>query len=188
MENENPVVNPTPPLNPYVHGPAPYGRPGPPAKSPLLAAFWSALIPGLGHIYVGVYQRAIIIFVVWVGIFSSTVGAHGGELGVLVPMTVFTWLFNIFDAYRQATLAVWGMPEEAPVAVDRGQGGLTFGIALFVVGLYGLLRKYFEIDLSILLDHWYVVVMAAGAWLIWQAFSATKKTAAKAVAGDETGG
>lgn len=179
MENPDSVAPAVPPVHPYTAGHGPYGRPpGPPSKSPLLAAFWSALIPGLGHVYVGIYQRAMIIFVVWVGIFSSTVGAEGGELGVLVPMTVFTWLFNIFDAYRQATLAMWGEPEEIPNLRERGKSGLTFGIALFVIGLYGLLRKYFEIDLSILLDHWYLVVMAAGGWLIWQAWSASSGSAA----------
>ena len=180
MENHDSVATSVPPVAPYPSGPMPYGRPGPPSKSPLLAAFWSALIPGLGHVYVGIYQRAMIIFVVWVGIFSSAVGAEGSELGVLVPMTVFTWLFNIFDAYRQATLAMWGEPEEIPNVRERGKSGLTFGIALFVIGLYGLLRKYFEIDLSILLDHWYLVVMAAGGWLIWQAWSASKSAGSSA--------
>lgn len=173
--NHDPVASPVPPRPNYA--PAPYPAPGPAAKSPLLAAFFGAIMPGLGHVYVGVYQRALILFVIWVGIFSSTVGAHGDELGALVPITVFVWLFNIFDAYRQATFAVWGEPEDLKVlSRDRGKNGLTFGIALFAIGLYGLLRKYFEIDLSILLDHWYLVVMGVGGWLIWQAVAAAKAT------------
>jgi hypothetical protein len=170
-DNEIPAARP-------AYPPATYVRTGPPQKSPLLAAFFSFMVPGLGHIYVGLYQRAVIIFAVWVAIFASAIdNSNNTEMGVLVPLMVFIWLFNIFDAYRQATFAVWGEPEEIQAASrERGKNGLTFGIALFALGVYGLLRKYFEIDLSILLDNWYLIVMVAGGWLIWQAISATKAT------------
>lgn len=178
METDNEIQ--APPARP-AYPPAPYVPTGPAPKSPLLAAFFSFLVPGLGHIYVGMYQRAVIIFAAWVAIFSSSIdNDNSSEMGVLVPLMVFIWLFNIFDAYRQATFAVWGEPEEIKAATrERGKSGLTFGIALFALGLYGLLRKYFEIDLSFLLDHWYLVVMVVGGWLIWQAVAASKASTAE---------
>lgn len=168
---------PAPPRPNYV--PAPYRLPGPAPKSPMLAAFFSVLMPGLGHIYVGVYQRAMMIFLVWIGVFGATINAEGTEIGMLVPVLVFLWLFNVFDAYRQATFAVWGEPEEIQALTrDRGRNGLSFGIALLGIGLYGLLRKYFELDLSFLLDHWYLLVMAAGGFMVWQAIAASRSAAA----------
>lgn len=174
-DNEIPAA-PAAPHPGYV--PVPYVRTGPAPKSPLLAALFSFFVPGLGHIYVGLYQRAVIIFAVWVAIFASSIdNDRPTEMGVLVPLMVFIWLFNIFDAYRQATFAVWGEPEEIKaVARERGKSGLTFGIALFALGVYGLLRKYFEIDLSFLLDNWYLVVMVVGGWLIWQAVAASRSS------------
>jgi hypothetical protein len=178
MDHDNEI--PAAPAAPRpAYPPVPYQPTGPAPKSPLLAAFFSFLLPGLGQIYVGLYQRAMIIFAAWVAIFSSSIDNESStEMGVLVPLMVFVWLFNVFDAYRQATFAVWGEPEEIKAAArERGKSGLTFGIALFALGLYGLLRKYFEIDLSFLLDHWYLVVMVVGGWLIWQAVAASRATA-----------
>lgn len=180
MDHDNEI--PAAPAAPRpAYPPVPYAPTGPAPKSPLLAAFFSFLVPGLGHIYVGLYQRAVIIFAAWVAIFSSSIdNENSSEMGVLVPLMVFIWLFNIFDAYRQATFAVWGEPEEIKAATrERGKSGLTFGIALFALGLYGLLRKYFEIDLSFLLDHWYLVVMVVGGWLIWQAVAVSKASTAE---------
>lgn len=163
---------------PATYPPATYPPPGPSAKSPMLAAFFSVLMPGLGHVYVGLYQRAMLFFVIWIGVFGATINADGTEVGMLVPVVIFLWLFNVFDAYRQATFAVWGEPEEIKaLAAQRGKGGLSLGIAVFAIGLYGLLRNYFEIDLTFLLDHWYLIVMVAGGWLIWQAIAAAKQTA-----------
>lgn len=175
--NNDPLANPVPPRQSYV--PAPYLPPsGPPAKSPMLAAFFSALMPALGHVYVGVYQRAAIIFLVWIGVFGAAIKAEGTDIGMLVPVVVFLWLFNIFDAYRQATFAVWGEPEEIRLLTrERGKNGLSFGVALLAIGLYGLLSRYFDLDLSFLLDHWYLMVMAAGGWMVWQAVAASRASA-----------
>jgi len=185
--NTDPVAPPMPPPSHYQAPSYPQQNPGvayhrPGLKSPFLAALWACVIPGLGHIYVGVYQRALILFVIWLGVFSSAIYAKDGELGLLVPMTIFIWLFNVFDAYRQATFAVWGESEEElrATAGERGRSGLTFGITLFVVGLYGLLRRYFDIDLSLLFEHWYLVIMAVGGWLIWQAIAAKSSGASSA--------
>ncbi len=181
--NDDPVAVPVPPRPSYPPPALPpgYGQPsGPAVKSPLLAAFFSFLMPGLGHVYVGLYQRALIVFGVWLAFFASSIHAKDTETGMLVPIIAFVWLFNVFDAYRQATFAVWGEPEEIQAATrSRGKNGLAIGIALFGVGLYGLVRKYFEIDLSFLLDHWYLVVMAVGGWLIWQAIAAGKAAEAR---------
>lgn len=167
------------PLPPRPNYPPPAYRPMPASKSPIVAAIFSLMMPGLGHVYLGLYQRALTFFLVWLAIFSTLVNTHDGpELGLLIPLMIFVALFNVFDAYRQASLAMWGEPEELrAVARSRGKNNLAMGIALVAVGTYGLLRRYFDLDLSFLLDHWYLIVIVVGGWLIWQAMAANKAAA-----------
>lgn len=180
MDNHEDDAAPLPPRQHYPPAP-PYGPPpaSPPGKSPLLAALFGLMMPGLGHVYLGLYQRALVIFLVWLGIFSTLVNTKDGpELGILIPLMIFIALFNVFDAYRQATFAAWGEPEEIrAVTRSRGKNNLALGIGLVAVGVYGLLRRYFDVDLSFLLDHWYLVVIVVGGWLIWQAMAANKTAA-----------
>lgn len=152
-----------------------------PAKSPMLAAFLGC-VPGLGNIYNGLYARGFVFFLLVVSLFYAAieVGNSGREegLALLIPSLIFTWLFNIFDGYRQATLINWGWDEEdEALAAQRGSGNLAAGIALCAIGLYGLLHQFFDIDLSMLLDHWYLVLLGIGGWLIYQSWSEKKDTA-----------
>lgn len=143
---------------------------GPPAKSPLLAGFLS-LVPGMGNIYNGLYARGLVFFLLVVSLFYTAVASgDGSHLALLIPSLIFVWLFNIFDAYRQATLINWGWEEDEAVYAHRNSGALAAGIALFVIGLYGFLHQFFDIDLSALLEHWYIIIMAVGGWLIYQAW------------------
>ena len=72
---------------------------------PGVAAVLSVLIPGLGQVYVGYYQRGFvhaIVVAVLVSIAASL--DHGSEdfaplVGMLLP---FFWLYNIVDAGRRA--------------------------------------------------------------------------------------
>ena len=135
---------------------------GPHYKSPMFAGFLS-MFPGLGNIYNGLYQRGITFFVIVVGIFATAVRHDDETLALLVPALGFSWLFNIFDAYRQATLMNSGYTEPAPPAQKQNtSGGLFLGVAVFLVGLYGLLREALDIDFAVILDSWYLGFLAFG--------------------------
>lgn len=183
-----PASAPPPPARPAERPPEPRYEPpydrfenrydnrgrGRDSKSPLLAAFFS-LLPGLGNVYNGLYARGFVFFLLVASLFYSVVD-YGSETGggpvlaLLIPSMVFVWLFNIFDAYRQATLINLDGLEESPDLVEqRRSGTLSAGVALFVLGLYGLLEQFFDIDLTMILDFWWVGVMALGGWMIWQA-------------------
>jgi hypothetical protein len=76
------------------------------SKSPALAALL-AIVPGLGHVYVGDYARGAGFFAAAGGLeflgFDLDLTAIGAVVGV--PMEVGgvgLWLFSIFDAYRTA--------------------------------------------------------------------------------------
>lgn len=166
--------------------------PNPPTvRNPLLAGFFS-LFPGLGNVYNGLYLRGVTFFLICFGLIGLATDTQPPEAVLLVFTVIFTWLFNIFDAYRQATLINYGYAPDAelpdkPRIPTWGSGGLIAGVAVFVVGLYGFLRDRFDIDLAVLVDYWYVFFMAFGAFLIVQAArqwrSADETTAAEDTVG-----
>lgn len=162
-----PAPPPAPAAPPVAYAqPAPAAPPSPQAKNPAAAGFLS-VIPGLGHVYLGLYQRAVIFFAVWVVVLA--VAPHGpGPAGLMIP---FWWFFVLIDAVRQAkAINATGAPESNLLPNEKPMnfsGSLTFGIFLVLVGLFFLLDRYFRIDLSFLFDFWPVLLIAFGAWQIW---------------------
>ena len=129
-----------------------------------------ALFPGLGHIYNGLYQRGIVLFLLAVGsIYLAT------EEGVMGMVVAFVWLFNIIDAYRQASLIERGYAtdlglQDAPKPPANGQLGLLAGAGLFIVGFLALLDYTFGYDIDRVWEYWPLGLLAAGAWLMIGAY------------------
>ncbi len=138
---------------------APTAVPPPPAtvvqpvivdrKSPGLAGFLS-FFPGLGHVYLGLYQRAFAIGGAF--ILSIALTSHGGPGEFLGPVIAFIWFFAIIDAVRQAKAINRGQLAEAGFAggeqlkASAGSGGLTWGVILVGLGGLWLIDRYLEID------------------------------------------
>ncbi len=184
---ESPVAPPEPPPSPAHHEPAyppaartaaqPTIQPPQHARSPILAALFS-LFPGLGNVYNGLYLRGVTFFLICFGLIGLASGTDEPEVVLLVFSVIFVWLFNIFDAYRQATLINFGYPTEVELPKRRtslGSGGLVAGSAVFLLGFYGFLRETFNIDLTFLADHWYVLFMIFGGFLIAQTVMQRRK-------------
>ena len=74
-------------------------------KSPLLACILS-LMPGLGQIYVGYYQRGFVHAFVVAGMFFilSVLSERSPLFPTAVVFLMFFWLYNIIDAGRRASL------------------------------------------------------------------------------------
>jgi hypothetical protein len=126
-------------------------------KSPGLAGVLSAIFPGLGHLYLGLYQRAFKIagaFVVC--IWLITVGFMGGHMAPLFGLGIaFVWFFGIIDAVRQAKAVNSGYVESGGLAaseraaLSRAQesmAGLTWGVILVGIGALWLLDRYVDLD------------------------------------------
>ncbi len=145
-----------------------------------------AIFPGLGHVYNGLYQRGIVLFLLAVGsIFLAT------EEGLMGMVVAFVWLFNIIDAYRQATLIELGQgPDlglhDAPKPPATGQLGLLAGAGLFVIGFLALLDYTLGYDIDRVWEFWPLGLLAAGAWLMIGAYRQWRRsrTDAEAAASD----
>ncbi|HYO13311.1 MAG TPA: DUF5668 domain-containing protein [Thermoanaerobaculia bacterium] len=142
--------------------PAPIGQ-----KSPVFAAILS-LFPGMGNVYNGLYLRGFTLFLITV---SLAFLANRSE-GFFAPMAAFFWIFNILDAYRQATLINYGYAQDLglvdlPKHPRASQGGLAAGIILTLIGFFAVLDEYFRVDLEWVFDLWPAVLLALGIGLIW---------------------
>ena len=168
---------PTPP----AVAPAPLPPAGPPTypvpmrKSPGAAVALSFLT-GLGHLYLGLYQRALWFFAAFAG---SIFLADKADLGILVP---FVWFFGLIDAYRQAQLINAGLaPEDLWATPARPQAGgsrLAFGVFLTLLGLLLLYNQFSPLDLTFLYDWWPLLLVGLGLWQIVKYVIAKQKAAA----------
>ncbi|MFI5181578.1 MAG: LiaI-LiaF-like domain-containing protein [Thermoanaerobaculia bacterium] len=153
-------------------------------KNPAAAGFLS-FFPGLGHVYLGLYQRAAIFFAVWV-VLISVVHHAPVPAGLMIP---FWWFFVLIDAVRQAkAINATGAPESNVLSNEKPMnfsGSLTFGIFLVLVGLFFFVDRWFRVDLSFLFDFWPLLLIGFG---VWQIFSYWKSKQPKASEGPKLGG
>ena len=155
--------------------PPPQRQPQDPrAKSPALACFLS-IMPGLGQVYVGYYQRGFIHALV----VASLIALLAADVGALIPLAAifmaFFWLYNIIDAGRRAAFynqALAGQ-EEIDLPSDfklPGFGGSIFGgSVLIVAGFLLLLHTRFDMSLDWIEEWWPVAPIALGVYLLVKA-------------------
>ncbi|MDQ2869188.1 MAG: hypothetical protein M3S32_00495 [Acidobacteriota bacterium] len=156
-----PPPPPPPPAAPFAPPPAPIPSPVAPVysaehKSPALAGFLS-MFPGLGHLYLGLYQRGIAFGIAFVVCIAASAHGRGEFFG---PMIAFVFFFGIIDAVRQAHAINRGYVASSafaaaptPVRVSSGTASLTWGVILVGLGSLWLIDRYLEIDWSFI-DRW----------------------------------
>ena len=142
----------------------PYGYGEPLAKSPGLALFLSILFPGLGHIYVGAYERALMI-IGGIGVSVWAIVQSNGDLWPLAFAIAFAYFYSIFDAYREAQIVNLAV-QDLPKPQRQGEGRLMFGIFLTVVAGMVLADRFNLFDIRWFYDWWPVLVLLTGVYFI----------------------
>lgn len=151
----------------------PVGVPNDPRqKSPFLAGLLS-VVPGLGQVYVGYYQRGFIHALV----VASLITVMAAEIEALMPLTAvfmaFFWLYNVIDAARRAALynqALAGLGEvELPedFKMPGFRGSIVGGVLVIALGFLFLLNNL-GVSLEWLEDWWPLAVIGFGVYLVWK--------------------
>ena len=155
----------------YVNVPVMSLTGDPRRKSPLFASFLS-MMPGLGQIYVGYYQRGFIHAIV----VASLIALLSDDIGPLTPLAAvflaFFWLYNIVDAGRRALLyneALAGrsgieLPEDFKTPALRGS--IPGGVAIAAVGAVLLSHTVFGMSLEWVNDWWPAALILFGVYLV----------------------
>lgn len=144
-------------------------------KSTGLACFLS-LMPGLGQVYLGQYQRGFVHLMVAAGTITLVAA---DVIRVLNPLLgfflAFFWVYNMIDAGRRAALYNRAIAGGEQIELPRdltavGSGGtLVGGIMLFTIGLLILLHNVWEVSMEWLEDWWPLAPILLGLYLIFKA-------------------
>lgn len=113
---------------------------------PFLALILSLFCPGLGAAYNGQTSKALIHFVVFIGLFQMAIISGGSAFFVLGFIGM--WLYAALDAWRTAQAIRAGIsPNDAEdVLVQRFSGNTKlWGIVLTVIGISFLLQRFFRL-------------------------------------------
>ena len=147
-----------------------------PDISPALALFLG-FIPGVGAIYNGQYAKGLVHAVV----FGHSVQHPGfGQPGGLEPVfgiVLAAWFFYMaFEAYHTAQKRRRGEPVDEYSSLINLRGGRQHqipvaGVALIVLGVLLLLHTLRLLDFEYVARYWPVLLIAAGAYLLWLRFS-----------------
>ena len=141
-----PTAPPPPPVTTTLVPPVIVDR-----KSPGLAGFLS-MFPGLGHVYLGLYQRAFAIGGAF--ILGIAFASHGRGSEFFGPIVAFVWFFAIIDAVRQAKAINAGYVDAGGLAASErvarvkreSTAGLTWGVILVGIGTLWLIDRYVDLD------------------------------------------
>ena len=153
-------------------------------KSPFLAGFLS-LMPGLGQIYVGYYQRGFLHALV-VGVLLSilTEEAAGPLMALGTLFLTFFWFYNVIDAVRRAALYNYALAGGADIELPEDfkvpslSGSVAGGVTLMAVGLVLLGNTAFGMSLAWVEQWWPVAFIVFGGYLAWKAKQGGSRPAA----------
>ncbi len=141
-------------------------------------AFFLGWIPGVGAIYNGQYAKGLVHAVVF-GILCSILDSNPRGLEVVFAMILTAWMFYMaFEAYHTARLRRAGEPvDEYSSLIDlRSRNHFPVaGIVLILLGIVLLLHTLNVLNLEYVAQYWPVLLIAAGAYLLYVRFTAPKE-------------
>jgi hypothetical protein len=177
-EEHQPAPSPPPPqpaaAPPYA-APSSYPPPGN-GISPGLALALGLIVPGVGAIYNGQYAKGLVHAVIF-GLLISILESGAGGLAPLVALLLTAWIFYMgFEAYHTAVKRRRGEPvdEFSSLVNVREQSNQlpVAGLALIVLGSLLLLNTLDLVDFRYLVRYWPLLLIGAGAWLLYLRLSA----------------
>jgi TM2 domain-containing membrane protein YozV len=133
-------------------------------------------IPGVGAIYNGQYAKGLVHAIVF-GIIISILNASLPDgVQVIFAFILTAWIFYMaFEAYHTARKRRAGLPVDEYSGLVNLQGARSgapvAGVALVVLGVILLLNTLHLLDLEYLARYWPVLLIAAGAYLLYSRFT-----------------
>lgn len=135
-------------------------------------AFFLGFIPGLGAVYNGEYNKALIQIVVFITLIVGLSSGAGAGVAVALALTLAAFIvYMAIDAHRVArarlTPGLAGAPSSSPGALDAWSRNLPVGpILLILLGVMFLLDQFGWLSMSRIFDFWPVILIALGVWML----------------------
>jgi hypothetical protein len=123
------------------------------------AAFWLSLLPGLGHLYLGLTVKGLVFALVAAGLIDI-LDRGADAFGLLVPIY---WLFVMLDAHRSAQAMNRGT---LTGETFTGTGSKWWGGALIALGVMFLLYNFDLFDFEWVWQFWPAALIVVGIKLL----------------------
>lgn len=131
---------------PYSHVPEPpYMSQKPPRKSKFVSVLLAAIFPGLGHFYLGLMQRGLLMMmlialdIVSIVYFTSNMGTNVPLIVLLALLLPVIYFYNLFDAMQHTEKVNLQALYGTPMVINQGP---WLGIILVIVGMMLLLFAF----------------------------------------------
>jgi TM2 domain-containing membrane protein YozV len=137
-------------------------------------AFFLGWIPGVGAIYNGQYAKGLVHAVLF-GVMCSILDSNMRGLEPVFGILLCAWMFYMaFEAYHTALKRRNGEPVDEYSSLlnlhSRHQVPIA-GVVLICLGVALLLHTLDVIDFSRVLEYWPVLLILAGAYLLYNRFT-----------------
>jgi hypothetical protein len=123
------------------------------------AAFWLSLLPGLGHLYLGLTVKGLVFALLAAGLIDI-LDRGADAFGILVPIY---WLFVMLDAHRSAQAMNRGA---LAGETFMGTGSKWWGAALIALGVMFLLYNFDLFDFEWVWQFWPAALIVIGIKLL----------------------
>ena len=138
-------------------------------------ALFLGFIPGVGAIYNGQYAKGLVHAVIF-GVLISILNVSPEPLQVIFGILLPVWVFYMaFEAYHTARKRLAGEPVDEYSSIINLGGGASnapvAGVVLVALGVVLLLQTLHIFDFEYLARYWPVLLIAAGAYLLYSRFS-----------------
>ncbi|HVN07263.1 MAG TPA: DUF5668 domain-containing protein, partial [Bryobacteraceae bacterium] len=133
-------------------------------------------IPGVGAIYNGQYAKGLVHAIIFGLLVSITSSGTAGDLEPLFGIMIGVWvMYMALEAYHTARKRRAGEPVDefsSLLGQNRHTGFPAGAITLIVLGVVLLLSTMDIIQLRYLLRYWPVLLILAGAYLLYERIAA----------------
>lgn len=182
MENRNNYQGPEyQPPTPNEQPPF-YNRRDLPLKSTPFAIILSAIVPGMGQVYVGYYKQAFVTIMLFASVITAlSSGVASGMEPLFGIFLGFFYFYQMIDAGRKCSFynrAVEGQGQAIPdlgMALPDTGGSRFAGIALIVIGALAFMRTKFDVSMEWLQDWWPLILIIIGAYILYNSRSEEKE-------------
>jgi len=135
-------------------------------KSPGLAGFLAAIVPGLGALYSGQYAKALAFFAVFVGLINAQIYAEEAGAHVFLGFAIAgLYVYMIIDGVQSARAINQLQPGQAlPEAgmISGETDSLGWGITVTVIGVLFQLHNLNLFSFSLIWKLWPVIIIVIG--------------------------
>jgi len=135
-------------------------------KSPVGASFL-AMIPSMGHFYVGNMMKGIAYAVIFLFLLMMIIKGKGDEVAFFAIALGGFYVFQIIDAYNEARKTSGRSIEISETTQEEEESSLFMGVIVLILGVIFQLSMLNLINFSDISKFWPLILLGVGGKMIY---------------------